>query len=54
MFALQGNDDADQEDTTMIGGIIILHNSWIMALFDTEASHSFISTSCALALGLEL
>ena len=37
----------------MIGGIIILHNSWIMALFDTGASHSFISTTYALSLGLE-
>ena len=32
---------------------LVLHNSWVHVLFDTGASHSFISSACAKALELE-
>ena len=53
MFALQGDEEPDFEDPTMIRSILTLYNSWVLVLFDTGASHSFISASCVSALGLE-
>ena len=53
MFALQGEEEPNFEDPTMIRGILTLFNSWVLVLFDTGASHSFISTSCVNALGLD-
>ncbi|KAL5547285.1 hypothetical protein UlMin_006972 [Ulmus minor] len=37
-----------------IEGMIIISNSWARALFDTDASHSFISELFVNALGLEI
>ena len=53
VFALQGEEEPDFEDPAMIRGILTLFNSWVLVLFDTGASHSFISTSCVNALGLD-
>ena len=53
MFTLQGEKEPNFEDPTMIRGILTLYNSWVLVLFDTGASHSFISASCVSALGLE-
>ena len=37
----------------MIQGILILMNSCVQVLFDSGASHSFISASCVATLGLK-
>ena len=44
---------ADQEDHTVMEGSLILFNTGVKVLFDTGASHSFISTACAMSLGLK-
>ncbi|XP_028104310.1 uncharacterized protein LOC114303363 [Camellia sinensis] len=51
VFALQeGEDDGNP---SVIRGILILMNSCVQVLFDSGASHSFISASCVATLGLE-
>ena len=35
-------------------GTFLVFNSWARVLIDTGASHSFIASSFALALGLEI
>ena len=44
------NNDASNE---VIEGIVLIYNSWARILFDPGATHSFIRTSYAVALGLE-
>ena len=34
-------------------GMILVYNTWVCVLFDTGATHSFISTSCVESLGLK-
>ncbi|XP_028087433.1 uncharacterized protein K02A2.6-like [Camellia sinensis] len=50
VFALQ---EEDNEDPPVIRGNIVLYHSWVYILFDSGASHSFISTSCVKSLGLK-
>ncbi|GFY92940.1 hypothetical protein Acr_08g0013360 [Actinidia rufa] len=40
-----------QLDTSVVRGTLLMFNSWARVLIDTGASHSFISSSFALALG---
>ena len=44
-----------EEDASnaVMEGIILLYNSWARILFDPGATHSFISTTYALDLGLK-
>jgi hypothetical protein len=49
MFALQD----EEYDPMVTQGTIVLFNSWVRVLFDTGASHSFISTTCVASLELE-
>lgn len=49
VFALQ---EEGNEDPSVIRGNLVLYNSWVHVLFDSGASHSFISTSCVKSLGL--
>ncbi|XP_028051599.1 protein DDI1 homolog 2-like [Camellia sinensis] len=51
MYALQEEEDVD--NPSVIQGMLILMNSWVKVLFDSGASHSFISTACVTSLGLE-
>ncbi|XP_028088483.1 uncharacterized protein LOC114289046 [Camellia sinensis] len=51
MYALQGEEDVD--NPSVIQCMLILMNSWVKVLFDSGASHSFISTACVTSLGLE-
>ncbi|XP_028057276.1 uncharacterized protein LOC114261233 [Camellia sinensis] len=50
MYALQKEEDVD--NPSVIQGMLILMNSWVKVLFDSGASHSFISTACVTSLGL--
>ncbi|GFZ17988.1 hypothetical protein Acr_26g0012570 [Actinidia rufa] len=43
-----------QLDTSVVRGIFLVFNSWARVLIDTGASHSFIASSFALTLGLEV
>ena len=47
------NPTRDQEDHIVMEGIFILFLTGIRVLFDTGASHSFISSACAYSLGLK-
>ncbi|XP_028097348.1 uncharacterized protein LOC114297167 [Camellia sinensis] len=51
MYALQEEEDVN--NPSVIQGMLILMNSWVKVLFDSGASHSFISTACVTSLGLE-
>ncbi|XP_028117074.1 uncharacterized protein LOC114314786 [Camellia sinensis] len=51
MYALQEEEDVG--NPSVIQGMLILMNSWVKVLFDSGASHSFISTVCVSSLGLE-
>ena len=57
VFALTGEEyEPEQnmeENPAVIEGLLILYNSLIRVLFDTGASHSFISSACVESLGLE-
>ncbi|XP_028066350.1 uncharacterized protein LOC114269259 [Camellia sinensis] len=48
VFALQ----EEEADPSVIKGNLVLYNSWVHVLFDTGASHSFISSTCTQSLGL--
>ncbi|RVW69179.1 Retrovirus-related Pol polyprotein from transposon 17.6 [Vitis vinifera] len=41
------------EDTLSVEGMILVYSTWVRVLFDTGATYSFISASCANALGLK-
>ncbi|GFS30291.1 hypothetical protein Acr_00g0011220 [Actinidia rufa] len=43
-----------QLDTSIVRGTLLMFNSWARILIDTGASHSFIASSFALALGLKV
>ncbi|GFS40196.1 hypothetical protein Acr_00g0067070 [Actinidia rufa] len=43
-----------QLDTSVVRGTFLVFNSWARVLIDTGASHSFIASSFALTLGLEV
>ncbi|KAL5578634.1 hypothetical protein UlMin_011076 [Ulmus minor] len=51
---LSHGDTEDPTSHAAIEGIIIILNSWARALFDTGASHSFISKLFVNTLGLEI
>ena len=38
---------------TVLKGYILISNTWASALFDTGASHSFLSATFASSVGLE-
>ncbi|KAJ9689262.1 hypothetical protein PVL29_014772 [Vitis rotundifolia] len=42
-----------EDDTFLVEDMILVYNNWASALFDTGATHYFISASCANALGLK-
>ncbi|XP_028106501.1 uncharacterized protein LOC114305596 [Camellia sinensis] len=48
IFALQ----EEEADPSVIEGNLVLYNSWVHVLFDTGASHSFISFACVKLLEL--
>ncbi|XP_028119520.1 uncharacterized protein LOC114317028 [Camellia sinensis] len=48
VFALQ----EEEADPSVIEGNLVLYNSWMHVLFDTGASHSFISSACSKSLEL--
>ncbi|XP_058217343.1 uncharacterized protein LOC131328413 [Rhododendron vialii] len=56
VFALQGTeqDTEEENDPSVIQGTLILYSTCVQALFDSGASHSFISIACVSALGLEI
>ena len=43
-----------EEGALLVEDIILVYSTWVRVLFDTGATHSFISTSYANALGLKL
>ncbi|GFZ16927.1 hypothetical protein Acr_26g0001970 [Actinidia rufa] len=43
-----------QLDTSVVRGTLLMFNSWARVLIDTGVSHSFIASSFASALGLEI
>ncbi|XP_058216870.1 uncharacterized protein LOC131327753 [Rhododendron vialii] len=55
VFALQGTEqDTEEEyDPSVIQGTLKLYSTCVQALFDSGASHSFISIACVSTLGLE-
>ena len=34
-----------EDDALLVEGMILVYNTWVSVLFDTSATHSFISTS---------
>ncbi|WP_375667702.1 hypothetical protein, partial [Bartonella sp. AC130YNZD] len=40
-----------QSDMSIVRGTVLIYNTWARILFDTGASHSFIASSFACALG---
>ncbi|XP_058219747.1 uncharacterized protein LOC131330251 [Rhododendron vialii] len=51
IFALQTEEQ--EQDPSVIQGTLLLYSTCVQALFDSGASHSFISTTCVIALALE-
>ncbi|XP_058181155.1 uncharacterized protein LOC131301571 [Rhododendron vialii] len=51
IFALQM--EAQEQDPSVIQGTLLLYSTYEQALFDSRASHSFISTACVTTLALE-
>ncbi|XP_058216665.1 uncharacterized protein LOC131327526 [Rhododendron vialii] len=51
VFALQGTEE--EMDPAVIQGTLTLFTTCVQALFDSGASHSFISATCVPTLGLE-
>ncbi|XP_058202872.1 uncharacterized protein LOC131317330 [Rhododendron vialii] len=51
VFALQGTEE--EMDPAVIQGTLTLFTTCVQALFDSGASHSFISATCISTLGLE-
>ncbi|XP_058189315.1 uncharacterized protein LOC131306903 [Rhododendron vialii] len=51
VFALQGTEE--EMDHAVIQGTLTLFTTCVQALFDSGASHSFISATCVSILGLE-
>ncbi|RVW45638.1 RNA-directed DNA polymerase-like [Vitis vinifera] len=43
-----------EEDALLVEGMILVYSTWVRVLFDTGATHSFISASCANTLGLKM
>ena len=43
-----------EKDARLVEGMILVYSTWVRVLFDTGATHSFISASCASALGLKM
>ena len=43
-----------EDDILLVENMILAYNTWVHVLFDTGATHSFISTSCINALGLKM
>ena len=44
----------NQKDHTVMESSLVLFSTGVKVLFDTGASHFFISTACAISLGLKL
>ncbi|KAL6336406.1 hypothetical protein AAG906_014578 [Vitis piasezkii] len=42
-----------EENALLVEGMILVYSTWVRVLFDTGATHSFISSSYANALGLK-
>ncbi|RVW89330.1 Transposon Ty3-I Gag-Pol polyprotein [Vitis vinifera] len=51
VFALTPTEPED--DALLVEGMILVYSTWVSVLFDIGATHSFISASCANALGLK-
>ena len=45
--------DCDTSVGTTVDGMVLVSSSWAYTLFDTGASHSFLSVLCVSMLGLE-
>ena len=41
------------DDALLVEGMILVYSTWVCVLFDTGTTYSFISASCANALGLK-
>ncbi|KAJ9699024.1 hypothetical protein PVL29_007877 [Vitis rotundifolia] len=52
VFALTPTEPED--DALLVEGMLLVYSTWVRVLFDTGATHSFISASCANALGLKI
>src|SRR3954464_4351697 len=52
VFALSGSETTPED--RLIKGTCFIHDTPLVAIIDTEATHSFISLDCAKRLGLEL
>ena len=48
------NPTEPKEEDLLVEGMILVYSTWVHVLFDTGVTHSFISTSCANALGLKM
>ena len=52
VFALTPTEPED--DALLVEDMILVYSIWVCVLFDTGATHSFISAFCANALGLKM
>ena len=43
-----------EEDPLLVEGMILVYSTWVRVLFETRATHSFISASYADSLGLKM
>ena len=43
-----------EDDILLVESMILTYSTWVRVLFDTSATHSFISASCVNALGLKM
>ena len=48
------NPTEPKEEDLLVEGMILVYSTWVHVLFDIGVTHSFISTSCANALGLKM